>query len=347
MLNADVTASFPHIPGYLDTASYGLPAHATAAALASAVRDWSVAATDPYALDSSVDRMRAAYASIVGADASDIALAGSVSQMVGIVAASLPDGARVLAVQGDFSSVVYPFLADPRLEVLQVPLDRLIDHVRPGIDLVAVSSVQSRDGAVADLTALAMTARAAGVKTLVDVSQSAGWLPVHARDFDVVVAGAYKWLTCPRGIVLAAIHPSADWIRPVCASWYGSDDPWGSLYSPELRLSKGARRLDTSPPWQLVEAAAVALETLARQDISASYTYCVGLANNFRIQMGMGAVTSAIVAVCDVNPGALAAAGIRASARAGNARLSFYIYNDDSDVEAAVRAVGARRLQHA
>ena len=49
----------------------------------------------------------------------------------------------------------------------------------------------------------------------------------------------------------------------------------------------------------------------------------------------------------DVEIRSAAAAGIRASARAGNARLSFYIYSDDSDVEAAVRAVGARRLQHA
>ena len=56
-----------------------------------------------------------------------------------------------------------------------------------GVDLVAVSSAQSCDGRVVDLTALAMAAHTAGVKTLIDVSQSAGWLPVHARDFDIEV----------------------------------------------------------------------------------------------------------------------------------------------------------------
>ncbi|WP_062209946.1 aminotransferase class V-fold PLP-dependent enzyme [Demequina oxidasica] len=347
MLNTTIAASFPHIPGYLDSASYGLPAHATSAALARAAHDWSLAKTDPYALDASVDRMRAAYASIVGAQPTDVALGGSVSQMVGMVAASLPDGARVLAVERDFSSVVYPFLADPRLNVTLVPLERLVDEIRPGVDLVAVSSAQSCDGRVVDLTALAMAAHSAGVKTLIDVSQSSGWLPIHARDFDVVVAGAYKWLTCPRGMALAAIRPDATWIRPVCASWYGSDDPWGSLYGPDLKLSTLGRRLDTSPPWQLVEAGAIALETLAAQDIHAAYTYCTGLANDLRAELRMPASNSAILSVTGVEAQVLADAGVRASARDGRARMSFYIYNDAADVDLAARTLAKTALQHA
>ncbi|WP_430867885.1 aminotransferase class V-fold PLP-dependent enzyme [Demequina aurantiaca] len=349
MLNSDIAARYPHIPGYLDTASYGLPAHATSAALAKAAHDWSVAATDPYALDATVDRMRVSFASIVGARANDIALGGSTSQMVGMVAASLPDGARVLAVERDFSSVVYPFLSDPRLNVTLVPLERLVDEVRTGIDLVAVSAAQSCDGSVVDLTALAMAAHSAGVKTLIDVSQSAGWLPIHASDFDMVVASAYKWLSCPRGIALAAIHPEATWIRPVCASWYGSDDPWNSLYGPDVKLSSLGRRLDTSPPWQLVEAGAIALETLAAQDIHEAYTYCTGLANDLRSALRMPASNSAILSVTGIDASALADAGVRASARDGRARLSFYVYNDAADVEMAARVLSAhaRPLQRA
>jgi len=346
-MNTDIAASFPHIPGYLDTASYGLPAYATSAALENAARDWSQAKTDPYALDASVTRMRVAYASIVGAQPSDIALGGSVSQLVALAAASLPDGARVLAVERDFSSVIYPFLSDPRLDVTLVPLERLVESIRPGIDLVAVSAAQSSDGRVVDLTALAMAAHSAGVKTLIDVSQSAGWLPIHARDFDMVVVGAYKWLTCPRGIALAAVHPRATWIRPVCASWYGSDDPWASLYGPELKLSTTGRRLDTSPPWQLVEAGAIALETLAAQDVRAAYTYCTGLANDLRSELSMPASDSAILSVTGIDAGALAAAGIRASARDGRARMSFYIYNDSADVSRAASALAGGSVREA
>jgi selenocysteine lyase/cysteine desulfurase len=347
MMNPDIAAAYPRVPGYLDTASYGLPARATVAALKGAADNWAAAATDIPAADDAVDRMRAAYATLVGARARDIAFAGSVSQVVGMVAASLPAGARVLAVEGDFSSVLFPFIADPRIDVTLVTLDQLVDAVVPGIDLVAVSAVQSADGRVADLTGLAMAARIAGAHTLIDASHAAGWLPLHARDFDVVVSAAYKWLNAPRGITLAAIHPEATWIRPVNASWYGADKPWEALYGPPFQASVTARRFDTSPPWQLAEAGAIALEILARQDVTKTYAYVVDLANAFRDGMGLAPSTSAIVSVPGVDPRDLAAAGVRASARSGRARLGFYVYNDEDDALAALRALHSRVRQPA
>ena len=48
-------------------------------------------------------------------------------------------------------------------------------------DLVAVSAVQSADGAVIDLEKLGAAARAAGAQVLLDVSQAAGWQPMKLR----------------------------------------------------------------------------------------------------------------------------------------------------------------------
>lgn len=343
-MNPDIADAFERVPGYLDTASYGLPARATVRALHDATDLWESGRLDPASLDPAVDRMRAAYATLVGADARDVALGGSVSQIVGMAAASLPQGSRVLAVEGDFSSVIYPFLADPRLEVTLVPFDGLIDAIRPGYDVVAVSAVQSSDGRVVDLGALALAARLGGVHTLVDASHAAGWMPLNAQDFDIVVAAAYKWLTAPRGIALAAIQPSATWLRPVCASWYGADQPWGALYGPPYQHSATARRFDTSPPWQLVEAGATALEIVARQDVAQTHAYVTGLANDLRTALGQPAYASPIVSVVGADASALEAAGVRASARAGRARLAFYLYNDARDVEAAARALRAGSL---
>ncbi|WP_296667034.1 aminotransferase class V-fold PLP-dependent enzyme [Demequina sp.] len=343
----EIASHWTRVPGYLDTPSYGLPARATADALRTAVDAWQSGTLDLAVIDRAVERMRAAYATLVGAAPADVAFAASTSQVVGMVAASLPDGARVVVADGDFASVCFPFFADPRLDVKVVPLERIVAETRPGVDLVAVSAVQSSDGRVADLTGLAMAARVGGVRTLVDASHAAGWLPLHARDFDVVVSSAYKWLTTPRGIALAAIHPDATWIRPVSASWYGADSPWESLYGPEMNLSRSARRLDTSPPWQLVEAGATALELLVAQGVDSIYRHSVGLANAFRERVGLTASTSAIVAVDGVDPSALRAAGIRASARGGRARMGFYLYNDMADVDAAARAVLARVPQPA
>ena len=335
----EIASQFPRVPGYLDTATYGLPAHRTVAALHAATDAWATGALDPLTLDAAVDRMRAAYGVLVGAAAADVMLAGSTSQVVGMVAASLPDRARVLVARGDFASVRLPFESDPTLEVIEVPLVRLIEEVRPGIDLVAVSAVQSADGSVLDLEALALAARVAGARTLVDASHGAGWLPIRARDFDVVVASGYKWLGMPRGIALAAIHPAATWIRPVLASWYGADLPWTALYGSLDSLSATARRFDTSPPWQLVEAGAVALEILASQGVEAIHEHAVGLANLFRAQAGLAAGPSPIVAVDLARDGALAAAGIRAATRCGRARLAFWVHNTEDDALRAARAL--------
>ncbi len=342
VMNVGVATAFDRVPGYLDTANVGLPSRATASALRAAVDDWAFGRVDPAALDGPVDRMRAAYARIVAGEAADVTLAGSVSQVVGMVAASLPVGARVLAAEGDFASVLFPFMADGRLDVTLVPFEHLLEAVRPGIDLVAVSAVQSSDGRVMDLDALASGARIAGVRTLIDASHAAGWLPMRASDFDVVVCAAYKWLMAPRGIALAAVNPRATWLRPVNASWYGTDEPWNNLYGPPMHLSATARRFDTSPPWQLVEAGAVALEFLAglsRRDVR---DYSVGLANQFRDAVGMAASDSTIVSLAGVDPRQLADAGVRCSGRGGRSRLSFYLYNDLSDVKAAARALRVR-----
>ncbi|WP_062519001.1 aminotransferase class V-fold PLP-dependent enzyme [Demequina silvatica] len=335
----EIASSFRRLPGYLDTPSYGLPARATAAALRRATREWERGTLGPCRLDAVVDRLRAAYATLVGAMPEDVALAGSTSQVVGMVAASLPAGARVVVAEGDFASVPLPFVHDPRLEVRAVPLDRVVPEVMRGADLVAVSAVQSSNGAVADLDALATAARLTGTRTLVDASHAAGWMPLRARDFDVVVASAYKWLGAPRGIALAAVRPEAAWVRPVNASWYGADSPWTSLYGHEVRLSTAARRLDTSPPWQLVEAGALALELLAAQGVDAIGRHSVGLASELRARLGMPAGASPIVSVDGVDPAALARAGIRAAARGGRARLGFYVYNDERDVDAAASAM--------
>ena len=58
--------------------------------------------------------------------------------------------------------------------------------------------------------------------------------------------------------------------------------------------------------------------------------------------MGLEPSDSAIVPVAaDGAAERLAAAGIRAAVRAGNARLSFHAYNTDDDVDLAVAALTA------
>ena len=84
----------------------------------------------------------------------DVAIGGAASPFAGLVAAALPAGARVLAVEGDFTSVLFPFLAQEargvrgRAGAVRAARRR---RIGPEHDLVAFSVVQSADGRVADL----------------------------------------------------------------------------------------------------------------------------------------------------------------------------------------------------
>ena len=337
-----LAAAFPDASGYLNTASLGLPASAGVEAIERHLGQWRAGRCDPPDFDDDVERSRRAYARIVGVAASSVAAIGQVSVATGLVASSIPDGARVLCAEEDFTSVLFPFLADRRLDVQVVPLDRVLDSITPDIDLVAVSAVQSADGRRLDLDALAGIAADAGARTFVDITQAAGWVELDAGRFDVTACGAYKWLCCPRGAGFMTVNDSAsDWIVPRHANWYAGDDPWTSIYGPPLRLSDQARRFDTSPAWIAWVGSAPAVELLAEAGPGVIGSHDVALANALLDRLGLPPSDSAIVAVDTPHAEALTAAGIRSAGRAGKVRLSFHHYNTIDDVELVADLLGA------
>jgi selenocysteine lyase/cysteine desulfurase len=336
-------AGFAAGPGYLDTASVGVPPAATVAALRDAVAAWAAGAARPPAYDPLVAAARASWARLVGVAPEDVCIGAQASALAGLVAGSVPDGARVVAVQGDFTSVLFPFLAhaDRGVRVDLVALEDLADALEPGVDLVAFSAVQSSSGAVADLDAIAGAAAAHGVRTYVDATQACGWLPLDAGRFDFVACATYKWLLCPRGSAFMAVRRERlREVRPAAAGWYAGEDVWTSIYDAPLRLAHDARRLDVSPAWLCWAGAVPSLALLEEVGIPAIHAHDVGLADRLRAGLGLEPGGSAIVSVD--RPGAaerLAAAGVQASTRAGAARLAFHLHNTEDDVELALRAL--------
>lgn len=337
------------VAGYLDAATCGLPTRATAAAVRDAVARWQAGTQDLAAYDEAVTRSRAAFARLVGVDRARVAVGAQVSPLVGTVAASLPDGAEVLTAEQDFSSLTYPFVAlADRLTVRALPLDRLADEVRPTTSLVAFSLVQSRDGAIADADAIGAAAAAVGARTLVDLTQAAGWLPVDAGAFDLTVCGAYKWLGAPRGTAFLTVPADGPGdLRPTSAGWYAGQDVWSSVYGHELRLASDARRLDISPAWMCWAGAAPALEAFDGVDLADVRGWSAGLADRFRAGLGLEPTGSAIVRLPDDAEGSLRArlarAGCRTAGRGGGTRLAFHVWNDDADVDRALEACAAGR----
>jgi selenocysteine lyase/cysteine desulfurase len=325
-------------PGYLNTASVGVPAAATARAVAAAVTRWACGQDDPPVYDEPVRLARQGFADLVGVPLERVASGATVSQLVSTVAAGVPDGARVLVAEGEFTSVTFPFAAQAGrgVTVTAVPLADLA-HRAPEFDLVAAAVAQSADGALVDLDGL----RASGTRVLLDVSQSLGWLPTRLDWADWVVGAGYKWLMSVRGGSWLAVRPeAADWTLPVAANWYAGDNPWTTVYDLPIRLAPDARAYDLAPVWLAQVSAAVALPWLAGLDMAAVRAHGVGLADRLLAELGLPPRGSAILALSgDGVAERLAEAGVRCAMRAGKARLSFHLYSDETDLDRAVTAL--------
>ncbi|RYE80899.1 MAG: aminotransferase class V-fold PLP-dependent enzyme [Myxococcales bacterium] len=235
---------------FLNSATYGLEPAAARAAMAAYDEQRAGGTLEPASVDGVIDECRELIGRLFGRTADEVAISASASQFVGTIAASLAPGSRVLLADEDFTSVLFPFLSRDDLIVETVPMVELAASVTGATDLIAVSAVQSADGRIADLDALADAAERHGARLMLDVTQAAGWLPLADVRADFVLGGGYKWLLAPRGTAYLTGRPEAlATLRPTAANWYAGDDRWSAIYSPPLRLADTARRLDLSPAW--------------------------------------------------------------------------------------------------
>jgi selenocysteine lyase/cysteine desulfurase len=321
---------------YCNTASFGLPPDPAWEAMQAALADWRVGRTSWERWGEATNTARALFARLVGVRAQRVAVGGTVSELVGMLATALPAGTRVVVPDVEFTSTLFPLLVQERLDVVTVPVARLADAVADGADAVAFSAVQMSSGEVADLDAIVDAAAASGAITIVDATQAAGWLPLDATRFDAVLATAYKWLVSPRGSAFAAVSERLlERVVPHSANWFAGEDVHGSYFGPPLRLASSARRLDVSPAWFSWVATAPALELLLDVGIDTIHAHNVGLANRMRAALDLPPSNSAIVSA--EMPGAearLEAAGIIAAVRGGRLRTSWHLYNTVADVDA-------------
>ena len=161
------------------------------------------------------------FAGLVGVGAEEIALSPTVSSAAGLVAASLPGGrGRQRRPLRGRLHLDAPAVARARSGAASSCACGSWTSSSHAVDertaLVAVSSVQSADGALADLDGL----RATGARLFVDATQAVGPLPVDVEGIDYLVAHSYKWLFCPRGLTFLYVRPGRlDEIEPWTAGW--------------------------------------------------------------------------------------------------------------------------------
>jgi selenocysteine lyase/cysteine desulfurase len=336
--------AFDAAPGYLNAATLGLAPRATAQALHAAVDAWQRGQACAVAYDGVVNRARELFGQLVGVPTGWVATGAQVAVTAGVVASSLPAGSRVVCVDGDFSTMVYTFLAQEHrgVQVRHVALEQLADAVAEGCDLVSFSLAQSADGRLADAGSVRAAAASVGALTFCDTTQAVGWLAVDASAFDITVCSAYKWLCSARGSAFTTVRPEVlERLTPVNASRYAGESVWASCYGPQMDLAADARRLDVSPAWLSWAGTVPSLELFAAASADELGRGAL-LADRLRQRLDLPAQGRPVLSLPDPDgelAGRLAADELTVAGRAGKVRIAFHLWNDDADVERAARAL--------
>jgi selenocysteine lyase/cysteine desulfurase len=340
-------APWKRSPGYLNTASFGVPCQAAVDAVTEATAAWAEGRMQFTKWFGSFERARNSIARLLNVPAHWVALGTASSVFVNSIAASLPDGAKVLAPVNEHNSNLIPYLnqAHRGVSIQLVPLRELASRVSADIGVVSCSAVQSLTGDVLDIEAVRAASAASGSLFCLDASQACGWLPLSGESADVIVCSMYKWLCAPIGGAFFAMRPEvAERFRPAVAGWAAGSDPLAPPYGTEFDLALGARKFDLAPNLVSMAAASVSVDEIIRLGVANIGRHDIALANRFRNGLQLQASNSAIVAVpWEGANTALATAGIRASEWRGNLRVSFHLSSAEADVDEALAVLTQMR----
>lgn len=209
-------------------------------------------------VEPAVGRARAALAALLGAEASEIAVAGSGSTAWGLAFAALPPlhaGDRMLVGRHEWGSNLSTMqLAAARagasIEVIPsredgaVDADALAAMLDERVRLVSLTWLPANGGLINDAAAVGAVARAAGVPYFLDAGQAVGQVPVDvaAIGCDVLAAAGRKYLRGPRGTAFAYVRQGfLCRLEPAFV-----DVPAAPWYDGAYRLRPDARRIETS-----------------------------------------------------------------------------------------------------
>lgn len=316
------------------------------------------------------EEVRGLFAALLHAAEEEIALVHNTTEGVTLVAEGFPwkPGDNVVVPADEFPSNQYPWLnlAGRGVEVRRVPLvegrvelERVAEACDARTRILSVSWVSYWNGWRNDLDAWAELAHSRGALLFVDGIQALGVIPLDVRrtPIDFLAADGHKWLLGPEGAgVLYIRREHLDRLRPLGVGWnsvrHAHDyqrialelKPDASRYEGGSRNLVGLVGLEASLRLlrrfgpealfarivELTEEACQRLQTLgARLRSERSPAHRSGIV---LFEMP-GQDPQALRCRCLEH-------GVVLSCRAGGLRISPHAYNDSSDLERLVQALG-------
>ena len=257
-------AEFPVVEQrtYLISASLG-PLSRRSRALAEEHLDlWERLGPEELWFDHGMPRLqecREKFASLIGADADEIAIVPSVSSALSSLASCLDFRVRPKVVLGamDFPTNHYVWRAQERIgakldvapssDGIRVDAEEYAARIDEQTAIVNTNRVLFESSWIMDVPAIVEAAHAAGAHIVVDDFHGSGVVPIDVHDLgvDFLVSGALKWLCGGQGIAfLYCRRELIQTMEPLVVGWFGTHDPFQFDRS-ELRLRPDARRFET------------------------------------------------------------------------------------------------------
>jgi kynureninase len=253
------------------------------------------------------------------------------------------DGARLVVV--------------PSEDGIRVDTGRVVDAIDERTAIVSLSHVLFKSAYVHDVAAITEKARRVDAITIIDGYQAVGALPVDVRDLgiDVYIGGCLKWLCGGPGAAFLWADPDVRRrLEPRLTGWMAHRQPF-AFQTDLVRRDDAWRLLSGTPSIPAFYAARPGLEivhqvgvdairakslrqtgrlldladrrgyrcTTPREPERRGGTVAIDVENGYEISQSL----KSLDILCDYRPGA----GIR---------LSPHFYNRDSELDAAIEAIG-------
>lgn len=274
---------FPSLASTIHVAncSHGPQAWRVRGAVDAYLDSWLVKGMDWEGWIAEIHAAKEAFARLIGAKPTEVALSTSASAAVASVASALATGGerrRVVTTEAEFPTVGHVWLAHARygLEVEFIPvrdgaieLDEYESRVDERTLIVSATHVYYQNGFKQDVKRIAEIAHRSGALALVDAYQSLGTCRVDVRelDVDILVSGNQKYLLGVPGIAFVYVKEElVERLEPTFTGWFGRVNPFA--FDPKtLDYAADARRLETgTPPVFAAAAARAGMELIEEAD---------------------------------------------------------------------------------
>ena len=316
-------------------------------------------------------RLRRALGALIGAPTDDVILANSASYGLHLLANGIPfeDGDEVLLVEGDFPSVILPWLGLNRGGVRArfmkgLTAESLESEITSKTKVLCTTWVHSFIGRPLDLEAIGNVCRARGVRFILNGAQAVGARPIDVSrtPIDALTSVGFKYLCGPYGTGFVWMRPelreSLEINRAYWLSMQTADDLGKEETLPALRDELGARKYDifgtanffNFMPWtaSIEYLLSKGIEEIATHDAALVQKLIEGLlSRGYQVLSPKdGPTRSTLVIVSDPDRArngdihrSLQARDIYIAFRRGNLRFSPHLYNTADDIDRALDAL--------